>query len=148
MTWQSVDERSVRLRAFRRPPSNRDGFYSNDQACRLAFEPIVTARMRGAKSIPIVEMTVIFVAPYTREEMIVTTLWRGIASALILLGAVAMVAATESRDSGWRYRRVLDLLGTDVAVCAKGTVEQRLDCLGRQIDELSRRLEKPRVIPL
>jgi hypothetical protein len=80
--------------------------------------------------------------------MIVTNLWRGIASALILLGAMAMVAATQSRDSGWRYRRVLDLLGTDVAVCAKGTVEQRLDCLGRQIDELSRRLEKPRVIPL
>jgi hypothetical protein len=78
-------------------------------------------------------------------------LLRSVTSALVLLGALGLVASSANDDAPEPYRRGLELSRPDVVVCVRGSVEQRLDCLGRQIDQLNRRLEdtaKPRVIPL
>jgi hypothetical protein len=79
------------------------------------------------------------------------TLLRSFASFWILLVTLGPVASSENDHTPELYRRGLEISRTNVVVCAEGSVEQRLDCLGREIDRLNRRLEdmgKPRVTPL
>jgi hypothetical protein len=74
-------------------------------------------------------------------------LLRGVVSTLMLFGPLGLVASGENDNTLQQYRQALELSRPNV-VCANGSVEQRLDCLGRQISELSRRVEEPRVVPL
>lgn len=77
-----------------------------------------------------------------------TALQRGAVFALMLLGATGLAVSNGSKDIPEPYPRPVEIPRAPIVVCAQGSVEQRLDCLGRQIDELSRRLEDPRVVPL
>jgi hypothetical protein len=69
-----------------------------------------------------------------------TELLRGV-SALVLLATLGLVPSRGDTPEPYRQR-------LENAVCAQGLVEQRLDCLGRQIDALRHKLDEPRVVPL
>ncbi len=76
---------------------------------------------------------------------------RASALAILALGVLAPAVASRADDALELYRRGLALSQSDAPVCAKGTVRRRLDCLGREIEMLNRRLEDlatPRVSPL
>lgn len=74
---------------------------------------------------------------------IIMTLIRNLASALILLANFGLVSTRGVDTVPDPFRQRLPTV-----VCAQGSVEQRLDCLGREIDALRHKLDEPRVVPL
>jgi len=77
--------------------------------------------------------------------------FRKLAFAAVASVLLAAAASGQVDDGADLYRRGLDLFRADGQVCPRGSVEQRLECVGREIYRLNRRLEemaRPRVRPL
>jgi hypothetical protein len=83
--------------------------------------------------------------------MAMATPFRAAASGILILGTLAAATACGADEAYESYRRALALSQAVHPPCDKGTVRQRLDCLGRELEALNRRLEdlaNPSVRPL